>query len=76
MSRQAPPRSFIEDSVLEPGAVYPVLPPDDIHRIETVGQEPSYSLHVLGTNLSQQHRHIFDPESGTVEACDEGSQAP
>lgn len=57
-----------EDTVLERGAVYRLLPPYDIHRIETVGQEPSYSLHVLGANLSRQHRHIFDPESGTVEA--------
>ena len=58
----------IEDTVLEQGAVYPLMPPDDIHRIETVGAEPSYSLHVLGADLSRQHRHIFDPERGTVEA--------
>lgn len=58
---------IIEDSVLERGAVYPLLPPDDIHRIETVGDEPSYSLHVLGADLTRQHRHIFDPERGTVE---------
>src|SRR5690606_16863495 len=40
---------LIDEEVLERGAVYPLLPPDDIHRIETVGPEPSYSLHVLGT---------------------------
>jgi predicted metal-dependent enzyme (double-stranded beta helix superfamily) len=57
---------LIEESVLERGAVYPLLPPNDIHRIETVGDQPSYSLHVLGVDLSRQHRNIFDVESGKV----------
>jgi predicted metal-dependent enzyme (double-stranded beta helix superfamily) len=55
-----------DDSVLSRGAVYPLLPPDDIHRIETVGDEPSYSLHVLGVDLGLQTRNIFDPETGEV----------
>lgn len=54
------------DAVLERGAVYPLLPPNDIHRIETVGATPSYSLHVLGVDLARQHRRIFDPETGAV----------
>ncbi len=54
------------EAVLERGAVYPLLPPDDIHRIETVGDQPSYSLHVLGVDLGRQVRHIFDVESGGV----------
>ncbi|MDI3340356.1 MAG: cysteine dioxygenase family protein [Sphaerobacter sp.] len=58
----------LEDTILERGAVYPLLPPDDIHRIETVGDAPSYSLHVLGTDLRRQHRHIFDVESGRITA--------
>lgn len=57
---------LIDDSVLERGVVYPLLPPNDIHRIETVGDEPSYSLHVLGVDLGRQHRNVFDPEAGTV----------
>jgi predicted metal-dependent enzyme (double-stranded beta helix superfamily) len=57
---------LIEDDVLERGAVYPLLPPDDIHLIETVGDRPSYSLHVLGVDLSRQRRHIFNVEDGTV----------
>jgi predicted metal-dependent enzyme (double-stranded beta helix superfamily) len=57
---------LIEERVLERGAVYPLLPPNDIHRIETVGDQPSYSLHVLGVDLGRQHRNIFDPEQGTV----------
>ncbi len=57
---------LIEGQVLTRGAVYPLLPPDDIHRIETVGPEPSYSLHVLGADLTRQRRHVFDPETGAV----------
>lgn len=51
---------MIEETVLPRGSVYPLLPPEDIHRIETVGDKPSYSLHVLGADLGRQHRHIFD----------------
>jgi predicted metal-dependent enzyme (double-stranded beta helix superfamily) len=58
---------LIEDTVLERGAVYPLLPPHDIHRIATYGSEPSYSLHVLGADLSLQTRRIFDPETGRIE---------
>ena len=61
---------LIEEAVLPRGAVYPLLPPDDIHRIETVGDQPSYSLHVLGADLSRQHRHIYDPATGKATAID------
>jgi predicted metal-dependent enzyme (double-stranded beta helix superfamily) len=57
---------LISDEVLTRGAVYPLLPPDDIHRIETVGDSPSYSLHVLGVDLQRQKRNIYDPETGEV----------
>ncbi len=61
---------LIDEEVLPRGSVYPLLPPEDIHRIETVGGQPSYSLHVLGADLGRQHRHIFDPARGTVTAVD------
>lgn len=61
---------LIEDTVLTRGAVYPLLPPNDIHRIETVGDEPSYSLHVLGVDLGRQKRNIYDPETGAVTQVD------
>ncbi|HET7034744.1 MAG TPA: cysteine dioxygenase family protein [Thermomicrobiaceae bacterium] len=61
---------LIEEETLGRGAVYPLLPPEDIHRIETVGDRPSYSLHVLGADLRRQHRHIFDVDSGSVTAVD------
>ncbi len=57
---------LIDDQVLSRGAVYPLLPPDDIHRIETVGDEPSYSLHVLGVDLNRQKRNIYIVETGEV----------
>lgn len=57
---------LISDEVLSRGAVYPLLPPDDIHRIETVGASPSYSLHVLGVDLGRQKRNIYDPDTGAV----------
>jgi 3-mercaptopropionate dioxygenase len=59
-----------EEGVLTRGALYPLLPPDDIHRIETVGDTPSYSLHVLGVDLGRQKRNIFDVETGTVTQVD------
>jgi predicted metal-dependent enzyme (double-stranded beta helix superfamily) len=61
---------LLSDEVLERGAVYPLLPPNDIHRIETVGSAPSYSLHVLGVDLGRQKRHIFDIATGAVIAVD------
>lgn len=51
----------IENQVLKPGATYPLLPPDDLHRIETVSDEPGISIHVLGADLRRQRRHVFEP---------------
>ena len=58
------------EAVLERGSVYPLLPPNDIHRIESVDGVPSYSLHVLGADLGRQHRNIFDVETGEVTAVE------
>lgn len=52
------------EEVLGPGAIYALLPPDDIHRIVAL-DEPSLSIHVLGVDLSRQHRQFFDVEAGT-----------
>lgn len=57
---------LLSDEVLSRGALYPLLPPNDIHRIETVGDTPSYSLHVLGVDLGRQRRRIFDVATGAV----------
>jgi predicted metal-dependent enzyme (double-stranded beta helix superfamily) len=52
---------IVENQVLGPGATYPLLPPDDLHRIETVSDEPGISIHVLGADLRRQRRHVFEP---------------
>jgi 3-mercaptopropionate dioxygenase len=64
-SERADLRKF-RDQPLSRGAAYALLAPRDIHRIETVGDEPSYSLHVIAGDLTRQHRHIFDLETGAV----------
>lgn len=51
------------DEVLGPGSIYALLPPDDIHRIEAL-DAPSLSIHVLGVDLTKQHRQFFDLETG------------
>ena len=63
----------VADEVLTRGATYPLLPPDDIHRIEALGSQPGISIHVLGTDLRRQKRHIFRPDEGTVEDWEGGS---
>jgi predicted metal-dependent enzyme (double-stranded beta helix superfamily) len=58
---------LLEEEVYTRGAIYSMIPPDDIHRIETVGEEPGVSIHVLGTDFRRQKRHVYDPEEGTVQ---------
>lgn len=62
-----------EEAVLKHGDIYFLLPPDDIHRIETVSDKPSVSIHVLGVDLRQQRRTFFDLETG---ACREVEGEP
>jgi predicted metal-dependent enzyme (double-stranded beta helix superfamily) len=66
----APGRCSVElvaDEVLTHGATYPLLPPHDIHRIEVLRPEEGLSIHVLGADLRQQRRRIFDVAAGTCE---------
>lgn len=64
---------MIEEEVFGRGTVYPLIPPDDIHRIEAMGDEPGISLHVLGMDPGTLNRHIFHPAEGTVEDWGGGS---
>ena len=64
-----------EDAVLTHGATYPLLPPNDIHRIEVLGTEDGLSIHVLGADLKRQRRRIFDVENGTCEEVEGVSMA-
>jgi predicted metal-dependent enzyme (double-stranded beta helix superfamily) len=54
---------LMEHRVRERGEVHSLVAPRDIHTIETVGNEASYSLHVIGGNLTRSHRNIFDVET-------------
>ncbi|HET8630429.1 MAG TPA: hypothetical protein VFL91_23675 [Thermomicrobiales bacterium] len=58
---------LMDDAVLAHGAVYPLLPPHDIHSIEVISPGDGLSIHVLGADLKRQRRRIFDVEAGTCE---------
>jgi 3-mercaptopropionate dioxygenase len=65
----------VADEQLTHGATYPLLPPDDIHRIEVVSDEPGLSVHVLGADLNRQRRRIFDVVAGRCEEVEGVSMA-
>jgi predicted metal-dependent enzyme (double-stranded beta helix superfamily) len=41
-------------------------PPQDIHRLENVGSEPSVSIHIHGADMSRQTRNAYDERKKTV----------
>lgn len=52
---------------LKGGSFYELVPPTgDIHRVVTVSDEPSVSLHLLGNDVGCVWRHTFVPETGEV----------
>jgi 3-mercaptopropionate dioxygenase len=65
----------VADELLTHGATYPLLPPNDIHRIEVVSPEPGLSVHVLGADLNRQRRRIFDVATGRCEEVEGISMA-
>jgi predicted metal-dependent enzyme (double-stranded beta helix superfamily) len=58
--------ALLDHRIRERGEVHALVSPRGIHRLETVGNEPSYSLHVIGGNLTRSQRHIFDVDTGVV----------
>ena len=57
----------VEERRLRPGDFYALLPPEgDIHRVRTVSEIPSISIHLLGNDLGCIWRHSFDPAVGTT----------
>lgn len=68
---------------LHPGDFYELLPPEgDIHRVSTLGGDPSVSLHLLGNDIGCTWRHRYEPQEHRVypfrsgysnEACPEGT---
>ncbi len=58
---------LVEERQVRPGDFYALLPPEgDIHRVRTVSEVPSISIHLLGNDLGCIWRHTFDPEHGAA----------
>ena len=56
-----------ERRTLSAGQFYALLPETDIHRVRTVSDVTSVSLHLLGNDNGCIWRHRFDPETGRVD---------
>ncbi len=56
-----------ERKILKPGDFYELLPENDIHRVRTISDVTSVSLHLLGNDNGCIWRHRFDPERHRVE---------
>jgi predicted metal-dependent enzyme (double-stranded beta helix superfamily) len=62
-----------KQNILEPGDVYPLIPPtDDIHYVKTISETSSISIHLLANDTACVWRHKFDPSAGTVSAFRSG----
>ena len=50
---------------LGPGDFYVLLPPwDDVHRVRTISQETSVSIHLLANDTGCVLRHVYDERTG------------
>jgi predicted metal-dependent enzyme (double-stranded beta helix superfamily) len=63
-------------STMYPGEVGRVVPPDDLHRVSNNGHELAVSVHVYGTNIGKQKRHVVDLANGEVRDFVSGYDAP
>ncbi len=55
--------TIANERLLEPGDFYELLPENDIHQVETVSDETSVSLHLLGNDNGCIWRNRFDPDA-------------
>jgi predicted metal-dependent enzyme (double-stranded beta helix superfamily)/predicted enzyme related to lactoylglutathione lyase len=57
----------VAENILTPGDITTLLPPEgDIHMIETISQEASISIHLLGNDIGCEHRHRYDVEHKAI----------
>jgi 3-mercaptopropionate dioxygenase len=57
----------VAENLLAPGDITTLLPPEgDIHMIETISDEASISIHVLGNDIGCEQRHRYDVEHKAV----------
>lgn len=62
-----PDVELAEERQLERGGIYDLIPPDgDIHSVATVSDEPSISIHLLGSDIGCTWRHRYDVLAGEV----------
>jgi predicted metal-dependent enzyme (double-stranded beta helix superfamily) len=59
--------ALAERRTLRPGDFYELLPDNDIHRVRTISDVTSVSLHLLGNDNGCIWRHRFYPDEGRVE---------
>jgi len=57
---------------LKPGDMYELLPETDIHRVTTISNVTSVSLHLLGNDNGCIWRHQFNPEESSVKPFKSG----
>jgi predicted metal-dependent enzyme (double-stranded beta helix superfamily) len=63
-------------ATLHTGEVGRVVPPDDLHRVSNDGPELAVSVHVYGTNIGTQKRHVIDLSTGDVRDFISGYELP
>jgi predicted enzyme related to lactoylglutathione lyase len=57
----------VAENLLAPGDITTLVPPEgDIHMIETISDEASISIHVLGNDIGCEHRHRYDVDHKAV----------
>lgn len=63
---------------VETGEFFALIPPDgDIHKVTTISEEPSVSIHLLANDTACVWRHRFEPEKQVVTPFRSGySNAP
>lgn len=60
-------------NTLRAGDFYELIPPTgDIHRVTTISDGPSVSLHLLGNDTGCVVRHRYEPETGAVHSFRSG----
>ncbi len=53
--------------VVKQGDLYPLLPPvEDIHRVRTLSDDTSVSLHLLANDTGCIWRHAYEPDTAAV----------
>lgn len=67
-----------EEQTLTPGSVASFTPrAGDVHRVSNaLDDRVSISIHVYGTDIGQQKRHVFDPETGAAKEFVSGYSEP